>query len=353
MGTENPHVSIIILNWNGWQDTLECLESVLKLEYSNFNIILIDNDSQDDSIRQIKKWSDGVLDYKIDSKYPQIISPEVKKPVTLREVDNKNWQEGENNPEKKSILLIRNPDNSGFALANNLGMDIAKAIYNSDYYFLLNNDTVIEKNALKNLVDIMTVNPDVALAQSTLLSYEENKIVNAGGRILFWGQTKYFTTISKEEVRNVTSISGCALFLRAGIVSQFGKLSTKFFHGEEDFEYSLRMKKNQQKMISSGGSLVYHKVGVSVKKMMQDHERRTFLFALNRIVDLKDYYPRFIWYIWLFPSLMYFAYLFWIRYHVPLRQTLFLLIKLYFYSNDLENVNKSTVEKVYKEMNYL
>jgi GT2 family glycosyltransferase len=353
MEAENPHVSIILLNWNGWQDTLECLESVLKLEYSNFNVILIDNDSKDDSIHQIKKWSDGTSDYRIDSKYQQLIRPEVKKPVKMFEIDIKNWQEWGEKKEKSTIVLIRNSENSGFAIANNLGMDIAKAFYNSDYYFLLNNDTVIEKHALKNLVDIMKKHPDVAVAQSTLISYEENKVVNAGGRILFWGQTKYYEKITRDEVKYVTSVSGCALFLRARIVSQFGKLSTKFFHGEEDFEFSLRMKKNQQKMISSGGSLVYHKVSVSVKKMMQDHERRTFLFALNRIVDLKDYYPRLIWYIWRIPALKYFAYLFWIRYHVPLRRTLFLLVRLYFYTNELKNVNNSTVEKVYREMNFL
>jgi len=54
MENNKPHISIIILNWNGWQDTIECLESVLKLKYDQFNVILIDNNSNDNSVAQIR-----------------------------------------------------------------------------------------------------------------------------------------------------------------------------------------------------------------------------------------------------------------------------------------------------------
>ncbi len=353
MVTDKPHVSIIILNWNGWQDTIECLESVLKLEYSNFNVILIDNDSSDDSVMQIKNWASGKSGHSIYTNYPSIVMPLVEKPLKIVELDIDEYPAIKNiEVENKAILLVKNTINLGFAVANNQGMEIANNLFKSDFCYLLNNDTVIEKNALTNLIDVMTKDMTISVAQSTIYSYEENKIVNAGGRILFWGQTKYYKQIEKNEVRKVSSVSGCALFVRAEVISNFGKLSDRYFHGEEDFEYSMRMKKNQQVLVCSGGSRVYHKVGISVKKMMPNYERRTFLFALNRTVDLKDYYPKLVWYCWRILALTYFAYLFWIQYKVPFKRTLHLLKKIYYYSGNLDDVTKQTVEKVYSEMNF-
>jgi GT2 family glycosyltransferase len=353
MVSDKPHVSIIILNWNGWKDTVECLESVLKLNYPKFNIILIDNHSTNDSMIQIQNWARGQCDTPIQSNYPDLITPIERKPVKLISTDGDNPDEIKNTDiENKAILFVRNTENFGFAVATNQGMDIAHDLFESDYYYLLNNDTVIEKNALTDLVNILSGDKSISIAQSTLYSYQQGKIVNAGGRILFWGQTRYYKNIKKNEVRKVSSVSGCALFVRAITINNFGKLSDRFFHGEEDFEFSLRMKENQQVMVCSEGSRVYHKIGMSVKKMMHDYERRTFLFALNRIVDLKDYYPKFVWYIWRLLALFYFGYLLQIQYKVPVKRTLILIGKIYHYSGRLSDVKRTTLEKVYSEMKF-
>lgn len=351
MVSDKPHVSIIMLNWNGWQDTIECLESVLKLTYENFNVILIDNDSSDDSIQQIRSWANGNSNHIINTRYYGIVMPPVNKPVKLIDhVECESPSATEHDFENGSIFLVKNRTNLGFALANNQGMSIAGEVFKSHFYFLLNNDTVIEKNAITDLVNIMTNDDSIKVSQSTIYSYEENKIVNAGGKIFFWGQTRYFKSIEKDEIRNISFVNGCALFVRATVIADLGKLSDKFFHGEEDFEFSMRMNKNRQRMVCSGESRVYHKVGISVNKLMQNHERRTFLFALNRTLDLKDYYPRFVWSIWRFLTLNYFAYLFWIKYRVPLKRTFFLIMKVHEYSGKLNDVQKDTVDRIYTEL---
>ena len=61
MNTNNPKVSVIILNWNGWKDTIECLESLYQIDYPNYDIILVDNDSKDDSIQRIRDYCEGQL----------------------------------------------------------------------------------------------------------------------------------------------------------------------------------------------------------------------------------------------------------------------------------------------------
>ncbi|MBA7519428.1 hypothetical protein ES705_11506 [subsurface metagenome] len=296
--------------------------------------------------------ADGSSNYNINTRYSEIVMPPVNKPVKLFEFGGGEFRSARGNDlDNGSILLVKNKSNLGFALANNQGMSIAMEIFKSHYYFLLNNDTVIESNALSDLVNIMINDNSIKVSQSTIYSYEENKIINAGGKIFFWGQTRHFKSIENNEVRNISFVNGCALFVHAAVITEFGKLSDKFFHGEEDFEFSMRMNKNRLKMVCSGGSRVYHKVGTSVKKLMQNYERRTFLFALNRTLDLRDYYPRFVWYIWRFLTLNYFVYLFWIKYRVPLKRTFFLVMKVHEYSGKLNDVQKNTVDRIYTELN--
>jgi len=62
-----PKVSIIILNWNGWKDTIECLESVYQITYPNYNVIVVDNGSEDESIEKIREYCKGKI--KVESKF--------------------------------------------------------------------------------------------------------------------------------------------------------------------------------------------------------------------------------------------------------------------------------------------
>ena len=87
MDNTSPHISVIILNWNGWQDTIECLETVLKNNYQNYHIFLIDNFSEDDSITRIRQWATGDWNMGIETNFPDLIYPLVKKPVRLFELN--------------------------------------------------------------------------------------------------------------------------------------------------------------------------------------------------------------------------------------------------------------------------
>ena len=81
-----PLVYIVILNWNGWKDTIECLESVFKQSYRNYFIFVLDNHSADQSFNRIADWLNGSSDFKIDAiqELRHLSSPEIKKPVSFR-----------------------------------------------------------------------------------------------------------------------------------------------------------------------------------------------------------------------------------------------------------------------------
>jgi len=345
-----PHVTIIILNWNGWRDTIECLESVLKLDYPNYNVFLIDNHSDDDSVEQIKNWAEGKSKIDLVSKYPDLVYPEVPKPLqyTTLSINSGECDYNEliNHPNKLTLFL--NDTNSGFAGANNLGIKIALAVFNNDYIFLLNNDTVISPNTLNRLIEVMDSNSYIAAAQAVVYYYTQpNKIANAGGMILPWGQTKYFKKIRPDEIKQISFVNGCALCLRRETVERFGILSEDFFHGEEDFELSMRLKRYGQKMVCIGGSAVYHKIGSTAHHLLQRQiGNKVLLFAINRLVDMKRFYSHYVWLIWRELALTYFYLLLTLRYRVPFSKAAAIISQARRLSGRLSQVNKSTVEQI-------
>ena len=79
----NQKVYILILNWNGWEDTIECLESIFRLSYDNFQVVVCDNKSQDNSFQQIIDWSKGIVKVNVDKNNPlsHFSNPPVLKPI--------------------------------------------------------------------------------------------------------------------------------------------------------------------------------------------------------------------------------------------------------------------------------
>ncbi|BDZ69135.1 glycosyltransferase family 2 protein [Methanobacterium ferruginis] len=111
---DSPHVSIVIINWNGWQDTIECLESLLQINYPNFNVILVDNASEDDSLEKIHEYCTGQLE--VNSSFFDY-TPE-NKPIQLFEYNN-DFENEEipsitKNSSFKHLTLIKNNKNYGF-----------------------------------------------------------------------------------------------------------------------------------------------------------------------------------------------------------------------------------------------
>jgi len=151
-------VYIIILNYNGWKDTIECLESVLKNDYKNYQIIVVDNNSPNNSMDYIINWADGKQEvvYDENSQLKYLSQPFEPKPLdyvfyTKEEALSGGDREKEvklNNP----IIFIQAGENGGFAAGNNIGIKYALAKDDFEYVWLLNNDTVIKTNSLSNMV---------------------------------------------------------------------------------------------------------------------------------------------------------------------------------------------------------
>lgn len=285
---EKPFVSIVILNWNGHEDTLACLKSLALCSYDNFEVIVVDNASTDDSVsiisETVRRWepAEGEKAFAIaggmyDSSHPS---------------------------GKTDLHLVENIENMGFARGNNRGIACAMA-HDPALVLLLNNDTVVEPHFLESLVEFFNTHPEYMAATPQIRYYDEpEKIWNCGGRISSLGVRKYYfgekhiSALPPAGHLDITFVTGCALMLRRELVTAHGMLSEKFFFGEEDVEFSLRMKKHGVKMACVLPSLIYHKLGASISKTGRGSLGKIYLYYLNRFIDMKDFMPAWQWKAW-------------------------------------------------------
>ncbi|HZK03098.1 MAG TPA: glycosyltransferase [Bacteroidaceae bacterium] len=244
--------AIIILNWNGADDTISCLNSFSSVT-GNFFIVVTDNGSNDDSTDRIKKYID-------------------KSPL--------------------KIYLQELKSNYGFAKGNNMAISFALK-FCPDNFLLLNNDTEVTPSFLKNLIDFSTNNSNYRVLTPQIRLYNsKDKIWNCGGSIIFGMRCYYFANKKIDSIPktkkflNISFITGCALFFYSDVLSNDGKLFTeRFFFGEEDFEFSLRMKRKKIDMACVFNSVIYHKVGSAASKM--DYFGKLYLHYLNRFINIR------------------------------------------------------------------
>ncbi|AEH25443.1 glycosyltransferase family 2 protein [Pyrococcus yayanosii] len=254
-----PRVSIIILNWNGWRDTIECLESVYRITYPNYDVIVVDNGSKDNSIQKIKEYAEGKI--KVHSKFFDY-NPN-NKPIRVFEVSEDDAKKGKfNRPlyEKfdvnRRMILIKNRDNYGFAGGNNVGIKFALSVLNPDYVMLLNNDTVVDKKFLDELVKVAESDKKIGIAGPLILYYDHPTIVWAFGTVALRGKPKSYILYTPIEVPWVI---GCALLLKADLLRSVGLLDENIFLYGEEYDLCLRARSQSYYLYAVPTSTVIHK----------------------------------------------------------------------------------------------
>lgn len=212
---ECPEVAIIILNWNNYEDTAECLESVREIDYPNYETIVVDNGSIDGSGQRLKE-------------------------------------------EFEWCKFIFNEENLGFAGGVNSALDSLCDEY--DYFLLLNNDVVIEPDTLRLLLQAADSGPDVGIVGPKIL-YHDSDLIQSAGR-----EYKSFVNIHEgkheSEINGITEVGGiigACMLINAKMMNQIGTLDEDFFFQGEDREYCLRATAKGWKIVLQADSIVSHK----------------------------------------------------------------------------------------------
>ncbi len=247
-----PKVSIVVLNWNGLQDTLDCLESLKAVDYKSFDIILVDNGSNDGSAGKFK------------------------------EIARQN----------SKINLILKPKNLGFSGGANVG--IRKALeQKADYVLLLNNDTRVNPSFLTHLVRVALSDPNIGIlgpkvyyeGQDRVLYCAGSRVIKALGQPLLRGLGQVDRgQFDRQEP--VGFISGCCLLIKKEVIEKIGLLDESFFAFFEDLDWNIRAQQSGYQSVYVPSSIIWHKGSSSIGLKSPAYY---FLHARNRILFAKKH----------------------------------------------------------------
>lgn len=250
---KDSSVAIILLNWNGFDHSKACIESLREINYPLWQLILVDNGSTDGSLEKLRAL------------FPEVV-------------------------------FLHSPLNLGFTGGNNLGMEYAlKKGY--AYVLLLNNDTLVERDFLDPMLRYLGGSPGVAAVQPLIYYvHDRKKLWNAGGKYKKWlgdSQTSYVVSDFNQPYET-DWITGCAILVKASVIQQVGMFDDAYFAYHEDVDWSLRMKKTGMTLAVVPQAKIYHVAGASSTIKESGREgfldpKVHYLNVRNRFFQLRKY----------------------------------------------------------------
>lgn len=219
-----PQVVVIVLNWNGLRDTLDCLESLQQLDYADYEIAVVDNGSTDGSVPAIQQ------------RFP-------------------------------AVTVIESGENLGYAGGNNVGLRWTLG-RGADYALILNNDTVVAPDFLRLLVEAAEADATIGIAGPTIYYYGQPDVVWSAGGAIDWrrgrtwmvGLDEQDTGRFGEGHRQVDFLTGCCLLVKRAVLERAGLLDEQFFLYYEEAEWCVRVQRADFKIVHVPRSCIWHKI---------------------------------------------------------------------------------------------
>jgi GT2 family glycosyltransferase len=279
-------VPVVILNWNGEDDTIECLKSLRGSVPAGFVPVLVDNGSEREGVDRLKRECGGM--------FGRILFLQGSALSTGSGTERSDFREymGED-----SLVFIENRENLGFAKGNNVGIRFAELV-GAEWVMLLNNDTVVSPDAFQELRKFRDAHPTFVAITPQIRHYKQSATIqNCGGDLTYFARQKYkfanmdASAASTSEFSVITFITGCALLFRYKVTVS---LTEDFFFGEEDYEFSLRMKKRGLKMACAHRAIIYHKLGSTIGRSSKRFGN-ILVYYVNRLINTRNYYSSIRW----------------------------------------------------------
>lgn len=296
----NSRAVCILLNWNGWRDTIECLESVFRMNSVDFRVVVCDNASSDNSLEQIKRWAAGEI--KAEPANPdlsRLVLPPVSKPIPFYELTREQAESG-TTCRNAPLVLIQNGANLGFAGGCNVGLRYALRDADCGFFWILNNDTVVEPDALSAMVRLMQQRPQVGLCGSLNLSYTRPSHVQAEGGMRY---SRWTGRVPRQPLQTIHDlkpiparmdyVNGASMLASRVFLEQIGLMEESYFLYFEEMDWAMRAK-GKFELGYSRESRIYHKEGASIGSS-RNRNRRSLLsdmyLSRNRVLFTKRFLP--------------------------------------------------------------
>jgi GT2 family glycosyltransferase len=215
-----PSVAVIVLNWNRTEDTLECLESLVKLDYPRFEVVVVDNGSRPSPRERILE------------RFP-------------------------------SVTYLETDMNLGYAGGNNVGIRYALA-RRHDYVLVLNNDTIVEPDILRHAAAVAESDPAIGAVGVKIIAWEDPaRIWVAYGEVTYrQGLVRLIGYLSRrafDEQKDVEWVPGTAMFLRRSALEKVGLFDEEFFAYHEDVDWCTAARKQGFRVVFAPGARIVHK----------------------------------------------------------------------------------------------
>lgn len=278
-----PKVYVVIVNYQTWNDTIECLESVLRNTYPNYQVVVVDNSENEEGFGFLCAWAEGSLSPWIPptQSLRGLTIPPVGKPVSYvayrkskdgltgyRANDVEQAQPGCDQAGKSDgspVIFIHAGANLGFAGANNLAIRFALSRGDCDFVLLLNNDTVVRSDFIVRMEKAFEGKHEVGLVGGLIRLYNQPQDVWFAGGDFHWyregvHRKKFAPT---DSLVNSDFITGCLMMIPKYVIDKVGLFPEEYFLYGEDSDYCRMTLKAGYRNYASLQSVVYHKVSKS------------------------------------------------------------------------------------------
>ncbi len=287
------NVYAIVLTWNNFSDLINCINSLRNLNNEKLKILIVDNGSK----------------FKIIDKIEKFLKNEFK--IKLSIIDESNV--GKCMP--NDVTLIKLSNNYGFSVGNNYGLRCALKDEKSKYYWILNDDTEVDKDSLNYLLEKMEHDKSIGICGTRLVYFNDKKKIQAygGGKYnKFFATTKLIgnMNINDENInneiieKNVDFIIGASMFVRREYIMEIGLFYEDLFIYFEDVDWSIR-RRNKFKLGYSHESIVYHKEGATIGGKITKSDSKTlfsdYFYLRNKLLITKKHY------FYLYPFVLFFS----------------------------------------------
>jgi len=263
--SDKPRVAIVVLNWNGASDTINCVGSLLMLNLSEFEVVICDNDSRAADINLLDEW--------------------VKKG-------------------SGRVKLLRTGGNLGFAGGVNVGLEYAFDSQGADYVWILNNDTEVEPNALSELLNRVSVDAKIGICGSTLIYHHDRSLVQALGGAAYnpWRARSAaigaFTSSTEipndpgEVERRMSYVVGASMLVSRKFYKKVGPMDPSYFLYSEEHDWAYKGKRLGFELGYAPKSIVYHKHGATIGTSASGgSELSLYYLYRNKLVFSWRHYP--------------------------------------------------------------
>ena len=295
-------LGIVIINWNRPEDTIECLESLLRAD-TPLRIIIVDNGSEDDSLDRLQKWASGDQAYESPvGPMRRFTAPPVRKPVPLRILTD--VEALESAPDDTMLTIIASSENRGFAGGNNVGLRHALKDPAIAYIWCLNNDTVVEPAAPAAVLARMDATHKVGMCGTQVRYYHRPgtwQQLNGSRFKLLTGMSKGIGANQpitrsfdpKKVAQDTDFVLGASLVVSRAFLDTVGFMEESYFLYFEEMDWSVR-NRGRFAIAFAHGAIVYHKEGGSIGssgKAGQRSESSEYYLMRSRIKFYRRNFP--------------------------------------------------------------